>query len=169
MKAKRKRQSEASIAATADVWEDREGKARPTPERRAKGQFRLIDGDDAGVTVAVDQCATMLDWLSARHRITPEQHAAGIMLTGLLDRTRLGSRGRSCLDFSPVGHDGDEISEQAIRDEQERADVYLGVGMASWAELRRVCQDHEKPRDIAKLHIGLDFCATYWGIVDKRR
>ena len=164
MARKKRRAQQTSIAATADVWVDRDGKARPTPERRAKGMFRLIDGEDAGVTVAVDQCTTMLDWLALRGHITGDQAQAGLMLAGLLDRTRLVGQGRSCLDFSPVGHDGDEVSERQMRDEQDRAEVYLGCGTYTWAELRRVCQDGLRPTDMDRLRTGLDFCAKFWGI-----
>ncbi|WRH62056.1 MAG: hypothetical protein RSE12_17040 [Fuscovulum sp.] len=158
------KKSQTSIAATADVWEDRDGKARPTAERRAKGMFRLVDGDDAGVTVAVDQCATMLDWLALRGMIDGDQAAAGLLLAGLLERTRLVGQGRSCLNFDPVGRDGDEISPQAVEDERDRAEIYIGVGMAAWAELRRVCQDGQGPRDLDKLRYGLDHCVKFWRI-----
>lgn len=168
MKPKRK-QKQTSIAVSADIWSPRDGKDRPTEERRSKGAFVLRDTEDAGVTVAVDEQATMLDALHRKGVIDGDQLQAGVSLAMLFHRTRLGAAGRSCLDFSPVGYDDSEPSHQELRDAQERAEIYLGVGMFTWAELRRVCQEGQRVRDAKRLRDGLDFCAQYWGIVDRRR
>lgn len=167
-KARRAKQAQ-SIAVAADIWQARDGKDRPTDERRNKGAFVLRDTEDAGVTVAVDEQATMLDALHRKGIIDGDQLQAGVSLAMLLHRTRLGSPGRSCLDFSPVGYDDSEPTHQELRDVQERAEIYLGVGMFTWAEMQRVCQEGQKPRDVKRLRDGLDFCAQYWGIVDRRR
>ena len=170
MKPKRKKTKPvASIAVAADIWTPREGKDRPTEERRSKGVFVLRDTEDAGVTVAVDECATMLDELHSKGIINGDQLQAGVSLAMLLERTRLGGAGRSCLDFSPVGYDDSEPSHQELRDAQERQEIYLGVGMFTFAELRRVCHENQRMRDKQRLTDGLDFCAKYWGIVDKGR
>ena len=153
-----------SAAVEAAIWTDRDGKARPTPERKAKGDFVLRDGDDAGVTVAVDQTVTELDRLRNRGVITPDQAQGGHDFAALLDRTRLTSPGRSCLNFDPVGYDGgDTQSHSAERDAQERAEIYLACGVATFAELRSVCCDMHPPRSLIRLRSGLSLCAKFWG------
>ena len=156
-----------SIAAAAEIWEPREGKERPTPERRAKGAFVLRDTEDAGVTVAVDEGATELDRLALRGTITEDQRQAGHDLAQVLHRTRLTSSGRSCIDMTPVGHQSLEDSDddwQAKRDEQQRQAVYLRCrGPWVWPELIRVCRDDEPVRDVASLRSGLDVAMKVFG------
>lgn len=65
-KMKRIERERLRIAAAAEIWEDREGKARPTPQRKLKGVFSLSDGDDAGVSVASDSASCTLDALAVR-------------------------------------------------------------------------------------------------------
>ncbi len=162
-KARRAQRKAQSIAAAADVWTDREGKARPTPERRMKGAFVLRDTEDAGVTVAVDEGATVLDRLASRGIITRAQCDGGHDFARLMERTRLTAKGRSCLDFSPVGYDSGNGNEwQEIRDNQDRDELYLGCGMATWAELRRVCCDDLPPRSLDRLRAGLSLCEAFW-------
>lgn len=164
IKAEAKRQS---AAVEANNWADREGKARPTPERLRKGDFVLRDGEDAGVTFAVDQSVTELDRLRKSGIITPDQSQGGHDFAALMDRTRLTSPGRSCLNFDPVGYDGDAApSHTAERDTRERAEIYMACGVAAFAELRRVCCDHHAPSNIIMLRRGLDTCAKFWGGVD---
>ncbi len=164
--AKRAELARQSAAVAAANWSDRpeSGKARPTPERRAKGRFVLRDTEDAGVTVAVDEAPTMLDRLYAAHVITAHQRDGGLDLAALLRRTRLTSEGRSCLDFTPVATGDDSAPSHAeLRDAQERAEIYLACGMLVFAELRRVCHDHQMPRSLDRLRQGLDICARFWG------
>ena len=164
---------ELSAAVTAENWDDRpeSGKSRPTPQRMAKGVFVLRDGEDAGVTVAVDENATMLDRLCADGVIEPAQRDGGLSLAALLHRTRLTKEGRSCLDFSPVGHDGGgEPTHAELRDSQERAEIYLACGVATFRELRSVCLEGHTPRNINRLRSGLDICARFWdGGLPKRK
>jgi len=164
-KARKARAQEQSRAIAAAQWEPRpdSGKDRPTPERIAKGAFKLVDGEDAGVTVAVDTAATTLDRMAANGIITPEQAQGGHDFAALLDRTRLVSQGRSCLNFEPVGHEDDSPPSHAeLRDQAERREIYLACGMLTFAELRRVCCDGDKPRDLARLKEGLDICVKFW-------
>lgn len=157
-------QKRLSAAAQAENWTDRDGKARPTPERRAKGAFVLRDGEDAGVTVAVDEACTELDRLRRRGILTDEQAQGGHDLAALLERTRLTAPGRSCLDISPVGFDDSEPSHGELRDARERAELYLSCGVLTWRELRRVCHEGLAPRSLIRLREGLDICARYWGL-----
>lgn len=161
-KARRAKKAQ-SIAAAADVWQDRDGKARPTPERRAKGAFVLRDTEDAGVTCAVDEGATTLDRLNLRGIINRDQCQGGHDFAALMERTRMVSSGRSCLDFSPVGFDSGNGNEwQEERDSRDRSELYLACGMLTWAELRRVCCEGQPPRSVERLKAGLDLCARFW-------
>jgi len=169
MKNKQKQKQPSSAAVSAEIWADREGKARPTPERIAKGKFSLRDADDAGVTVAVDEASTPLDVLRIAGVITDIQCQAGHDFAAMMYRTRMVSPGRSCLDFSPVGHDGDnEPSHAELRDSQDRAKLFAKCdGPLVWAELRRVCFEHQPTKHLPSLRSGLDLCAVYWGLQDK--
>lgn len=164
--ARRKRRKTVAAAVAAQIWEDRAGKARPTAERRAKGKFVLRDGDDAGVTVAVDEGVTVLDRLALAGVITEDQRQAGHDLAAVLYRTRLGSTGRSCIDMSPVGYEGDDLEEthQEVRDRQQRAQVFQRCrGPWVWPELVRVCRDDQRPRSIEALRDGLDVAVAVFG------
>lgn len=164
--AKKAELARQSAAVAAANWQDRpdSGKARPTPERRAKGSFVLRDTEDAGVTVAIDEAPTMLDRLHAKHIITASQRDGGLDLAALLRRTMLVSEGRSCLDWTPVATgDDSEPTHAELRDAEERAEIYLACGMVVFAELRRVCHEHQMPRSIDRLRQGLDICARFWG------
>lgn len=168
VKAKRaaRKARKASVAVSAAIWDDREGKARPTAERRAKGAFVLRDGEDAGVTVAVDTAATVLDQLAIAGQITEDQRQAGIDLAMVLHRTRLGSQGRSCIDFSPVGYADDDAQEthQQQRDRQQRMQVYAACnGPWVWPELYRVCGEDRPVRHLESLRAGLDLCIKVFG------
>lgn len=164
--ARRAARKAESAAVAAQIWEDREGKARPTPERLSKGAFVLRDTEDAGVTVAVDEAATMLDRLGRAGVITPEQVQAGHDLAALLERTRLVSGGRSCCDFSPVGHEGNaEPTHGELRDHRERAELHERCGHAVWADLRRVCHEGQRPHSPMRLSEGLTICARFWGLI----
>lgn len=151
-----------SIAARADNWEDREGKARPTPERLSKGRFTLQDTDDAGVTVAVDGAVTELDRLLAAGVINADQCQGGHDFAALMYRTRLVSHGRSCLNFEPVGYEDGTPSHQEIVDSRDRTELYLACGSFTWAELRRVACEDRKMTDAVRLKDGLTLCAKFW-------
>lgn len=152
-----------SAAVSADIWQDRDGKARPTSERRARGSWVLRDGEDAGVTIAVDEHAHVLDQMASKSIITSDQQQAGHDLAALMERTRLVAGGRSCLDFTPVGHEGDaEPTHSELRDAKERRDLYAKIGAGVWAQLRMVCHEGHWPDRINDLRGGLDVAAKYW-------
>ena len=164
-KLRRSKRQEQSAAIIAAQWEPRpeSGKDRPTPERKAKGNFRLVDGEDAGVTVAIDTEATILDRLAAKGIVTQAQAQGGHDFAALIERTRLVSQGRSCLNFEPVGYDDDrEPSHAELRDIEERREIYLACGTITFAEMRRVCCDGQRPSDLRRLREGLDLCVKFW-------
>lgn len=147
-----------------EVWIDRPHKARPTPERLMRGEWRLDDTTAAGVTVAVDQQATELDRLRARGIITPEQCQGGLDLADLLRRTRVTRVGRSCIDFEPVGHDPDEYDDTAeVKALGIRRSLYEKCGPLTWRCLWETCVDEQPPRDVDRLRDGLRICADFFG------
>lgn len=152
----------SSPAVEAGIWDDRDGKARPTAERRAKGAFVLRDGEDAGVTVAVDEAATVLDRLARRGIVTSDQRDAGHDFAALMQRTQLTKQGRSCLNFDPVGYDDSEPTHAEMRDAAERWRLYMACGAEVWREMRRVCCDGEPVRSLDRLRAGLDHCVKMW-------
>ncbi|MCJ8138592.1 hypothetical protein [Falsirhodobacter halotolerans] len=154
---------DASAAVTADIWQDREGKARPTDERRARGAWVLRDGEEAGVTVAVDEHAHVLDQMLAKKLITADQCLAGHDFAALMERTRMVSAGRSCLDFTPVGYEGDnDPTHGELRDASERKVLYAQMGSWVWSEMRMVCHQGFWPDRLDRLREGLDMAAKYW-------
>ena len=165
---KARRRTELSAAVAAENWTDRDGKARPTAQRRRRGVFVLRDGDDAGVAIAVDMGATMLDQLLIATLITDVQCHAGHDLAALLERTRLGSTMKSCLDFTPVGYEGErEPTYGELRDVAERAQLQRACGLAIWALLRSVCQEQRGPgemHNLRKLRAGRDVAVRFWSL-----
>lgn len=153
-----------SPAVAAEIWRPREGKDRPTEERRRRSVFALRDTEDAGVTVAVDLEATLLDRLQQRGVISADQCQGGLDFAALMARTRLGAAPRSCLDWGPLGYDSGEVSAAELRDAEDKAELYLACGSLTWAELRRVCVEGALPKDLGRLRQGLDLCARFWGL-----
>jgi len=162
---RQQRKRDARREAVRAIWDDREHQARPTRERVSHGVFSLGETEAAGVRYARDHTSTELDWLYHRGTITADQLQGGMDFADLLRRTRLVSQGRSCMNFDPVGHDGDDDTptSQELRDDQDRRELYLACGTWTWAELRRVCDEERAPTDIDRLRAGLDLCAKFWG------
>ena len=160
---KRGMKDATSAAVTADIWQDREGKARPAEERRRQGSWVLRDGEDAGVTMAVDEHAHVLDQLAAKGIIDSDQCQAGHDFAMLMERTRLVAGGRSCLNMDPVGHEGDaEPTHSELREADERRDLNKRMGSWVWSEMRMVCHQGFWPDRLDGLHEGLDVAAKYW-------
>lgn len=160
------RMAEEARQAEIRRWQPREGRDRPTDERRAKGVFALRDTEDAGVTVAVDEGGTEIDRLAARGLITEDQRQAGHDLAAVLYRTGAAPAGRSCLDVTPRGHpDGDaEETHHEARDRQQRQQVWIKCrGSWVWPELVRVCGHDEPVRHLESLRAGLDVCSRVFG------
>lgn len=173
-KAEAKRQKLAErdkqdAAAKAEIWDDRDGKARPTPQRRLKGVFSLRDAEDAGVSVAVDQASGTIDRLAHVRVITSRQREAGHIFEEVV-RGSIGSpAGRSCVDFSPVGYDGDEADDESAQRAQSR-----------WRSLRRmlppkqrqecmaVCWQGQLPRSIGLLREALTVVGDWAGLEQER-
>lgn len=162
---RRKDREQLKLAAAAEIWDDRPDKARPTPQRRLKGVFSLRDSDDrAGVAVAVDAAGCVIDALAQRGVITERQREAG---HGFEDAARgaLGSpAGRSCVDFSPVGHDGDSDDEDAAAARKRWDSLRRMISPQDRKECLSVCWEGFRPASIDRLRRGLDATADWMGL-----
>lgn len=151
----------------SDNWQDRDDNRRPTPERLAKGTFELRDSEDAGQRFAVDTSGDTLGRLLASGHITPRQEEAGRCFERVA-RPVLGSPSqRSCLDFAPVGYDGDEPTDDEIRAQREWRTWCTMFNYPTWLELIRVCWENELPRNMATLRVGLDIAGDLAGLANE--
>ena len=167
-KERRKQKQEDMARARAEIWEDRDGKARPTEHRRRHGAFRLRDTEDAGVTVAVDEQATILDKMEALGTITKRQCQAGHMFNEVA-RAVIGSPSqRSCLDFSPVGHDGDDESPDAIRAASEWRSLRACLTSGQRNQCLRVCWQDLGPDSYHCMILGLNAVADFFKLEKER-
>lgn len=165
---KRAERDRLRIAAAAEIWEDREGKARPTPERIRKGVFRLREGDLAGVSIAVAEVESIVDALAAKGLLTPRQREAG---HGVEDVARgvLGSpSGRSCCDMTPVGYDGDEDDEGAAHAAARWNSLRRMLHPADRRECIAVCWERRRPSSLDRLRRGLDAAGDWLGLAKDR-
>ncbi|MDF3904684.1 hypothetical protein [Paracoccus sp. AS002] len=168
-KLKRAEREKLRIAAAAEIWDDREGKARPTPQRRLKGVFSLRDADEAGVSVAVDSASCVIDALAERGVITARQCEAGHIFEAAA-RGALGSpAGRSCVDFSPVGHDGDGDDEETVRANKRWSSLRRMIRPDDRREMMAVCWQNAKPQRLEQLRRGLDATADWAGLEPERK
>lgn len=153
----------------AEIWDDREGKARPTPQRLLKGVFSLRDAEDAGVSVAVDCMSCVIDRLAETGTITARQREAGHIFESAA-RGALGSpAGRSCVDFSPVGYDGDDDDEDAARANKRWSSLRRMIRPDDRREMMAVCWQNAKPQRLEQLRRGLDATADWAGLEPERK
>jgi len=147
----------------ADAWEPRPGrKDRPTPERRMKGKWGLLDTEDAGVRHAKDFEAHPIDSLEHRGVISNQQASAGRDFEALYRAAIQTPQTRdSCLTWQPKGYESDDGNFAAV---EARRELYLFLGVARDRFLRRVCVDHQepKPRDIGILRECLNECVRFF-------
>lgn len=167
---RRPRAMRARRAEQIEQWADQPGRARPTPERRKRGGYRLVAGEDAGIRVAYDERSTPIRDAYASGKLTARQLDAGEKFEELY-RVVMGSPGpRSCLDWSPRGHSESEPEYAARAWAEWKA---LGRSMSSEvaAVMFKVCCMHEPTRRRCEsrkrwrmLCEGLDAAADYWGL-----
>lgn len=161
---RRKQKQQDDQNARIENWTDREGKARPTPQRIRKGVFSLRDGEDAGVTIAVDAASCVIDALAARQVITARQREAGHIFEEVA-RGAVGSpAGRSCVDFSPVGYEGDHDDEDTVRAQKRWNSLRRMMRPQDRQECMAVCWQRAQPRSIHILRSALDVVADWAGL-----
>ena len=115
---------------------------------------------------------TGVRYLSAVDRLTaagvlPDSAPAAAEDYARLARAVRGSPAqRSCLDFSPVGHDGEHEDPAAARDWRDWREVQRRMGMLADAELSRLLWEQDgdgRVRDLGALRQGLQVVAEYFG------
>lgn len=170
-----KAKQEQKRAELAHQWEDREGNARPTPERKARTVMRLVDGADAGVKIAYDDQSTPLRDCFVQGKIDEHHVTAGERFEALC-RANMGSPSpRSCLDWSPKGHD-ETVTEYAVRARQALTEATHVLGLETSTVLMDVCYFHKgtgprRPdaRRWSRFVTGLNALAVLWGLTSNRR
>ena len=147
-------------------WEDRPGNARPTPERLAKGTFKLVDAEDAGVKTAVNQDdqISVIQRLAESEVITGRQGEAGDKFRDLHDRFWPQTSPRTCLNIDPVGHESLEDSDEEVRVHAAWRELAGVIPKPEMTELKRVCVAGYPPSDIDRLRMALDLCAEFFRI-----
>ena len=128
-----------------DAWQPvANRKDRPTPERRKKGEWVLLETEDAGIRHAKDVAAHPIDDLERRGVISGDQASAGRDFEALVRAaTETDGVRDSCLTWQPKGYASDDGNVEAVRDRRE---LYLFLGVVRDRMLRRVCVDHVPPR-----------------------
>lgn len=129
---------------------------RPTPEREAKGQFRMPSGRGKQRLPAVDEHHDTVARLHAAGLLSDAQETAARDWNALKQdvRAEMGiSQGRSCLDISPVGHDSHDGNPE-IMQRWRRVEAELGP-------LKTGCLDYtavlgHPPRNLPLLRAALD-------------
>ena len=102
---------------------------RPTPEREAKGRFRMPSGRGKQRLPAIDEHHDTIAKLHNAKLLSDSQEAAARDWQALKAEVRaeLGVRGsRSCLDISPAGHDSDDGNPEVMR-RWRRIEAELGA------------------------------------------
>lgn len=124
-------------ASAQAVTEPRNEAIRPTPERRAKGSFRMPKGQLRHTMPAHDEAHDTIAKLHRAGLISDAQESSARDWQRLKAdvRAELGiNQGRSCLDISPIGHDDSEGDPELMARWRE-IEAELGswkVGCLDW-------------------------------------
>lgn len=107
-----------------------------------------------------------IDALVAAGALPDTAHSAAEDYARLARAVRGSPAQRSCLDFSPVGHEGEDEDPQAARDWRDWREVQRRMGMRADAELSRLLWEQDgdgRVRDLGALRHGLQVVAEYFG------
>lgn len=129
---------------------------RPTPEREAKGQFRMPSGRGKQRLPAVDEHHDTVARLHHAKLLSDEQEAAARDWQDLKSdvRSELGiNQGRSCLDISPVGHDSHDGNPEVMQ-RWRRVEAELGPWKTGCLDYTAVLG--HPPRNLPLLRAALD-------------
>ena len=132
---------------------------RPTPEREAKGQFRMPSGRGKQRLPAVDEHHDTVARLHAAGLLSDAQETAARDWNALKQdvRAEMGiSQGRSCLDISPVGHDSHDGNPEIM---QRWRRVEAELGPCKTGALDYTCVFGHPPRNLPLLRAALNLFA----------
>lgn len=154
--------------------QDRQGQARPTPERIAKGSYRVGETSRAGIRFVMDEDATPIRAAHRRGKLTRRQVDAAEAYEE--HHTSVWGRGgsRDCLDTSPRGGASHESDSQQMRwaSANRRLNALMALMDAKVAKvLFDVCVNQEAIGDCRPTYkryqhlvLGLDICADFYKI-----
>lgn len=146
-------------------WTPREGLDRPSPERQARGVYRLVDTEDAGISHAFDQASCPIDRLHHEGVIDSHQRDAAIKFEELARSMRGGPGQRSCLNMEPIGYDADYDGDPEA--EQEWKQVRKELAPSFFKVVDAVCYQHRNVApgtNMMRLKVGLQHLVVYWGL-----
>lgn len=132
---------------------------RPTPEREAKGRFRMPSGRGKQRLPAIDEHHDTIAKLHIAKLLSDSQEAAARDWQALKAdvRAELGiSQGRSCLDISPVGHDSHDGNPEVM---QRWRRVEAELGPWKTGALDYTCVLGHPPRNLPLLRAALNLFA----------
>lgn len=148
----------------AQTWTPRpeKEKDRPTPERKAMGEWTWVTTQKAGGKAAKDMASHPIDRLEWAGVISNEQASAGRDFENLT-RSATQSPGvrDSCTLWEPKGFESDDGNVSAVNRHRELCRM---LGMLRDRRLRWVCveQNHPKPQEIGQLREDLNECARFF-------
>lgn len=161
-------------AKRVNEMQDRPGQARPTPERIAKGSYRVGETSRAGICFAVDEDATPVRAAYRRGKLTKRQVDAAEAYEE--HHTFVWGRGgsRDCLDTSPRGgtSHGSDSQQMRCASANRRLTALMTRMDAKVARvLFDVCVRQEAIGDCRPTYkryqhlvLGLDICADFYNI-----
>lgn len=160
----RKSRARKKPSESATQWEDRPeaGKARPTPERLSRGDWRLVDSEIAGHKTAIDASAHPIEALEYAEVLTSDQASAARDWESLYRAaSETGGIRDSTTLWEPKGYESDDGPVNAV---QERRELYLALGTYSDQLLREIILTPRRPKrnEIERLRIALDACCIFW-------
>ena len=145
------------------TWESREGRDRPTPERKAKATtWVFVMTEEAGVKAARDVSGNPIDRMQHTGVLDNDQASAARDFEQLYRAASEAPPSRdSTQTWEPKGHDSTDGPVEAARDRKE---LYLALGMHRDQLLRKVCVRHEepKPNEIGPLREALNECVRFF-------
>lgn len=142
-------------------WADREGNARPTPERREKSpDWILADAEDAGTSYALDQSASPI--LAARHsqQIDDLQWDAAERYAEIARAAKGSPNQRSCLNIDPIGY-GEDGNEEA---QEKYNELRRDMSFVCWREVDNVVWRENEIEHLEVLRAGLSEIVNILGL-----
>jgi hypothetical protein len=119
-------------------------KERPTAERMMRGKWRLGETIDAGIKVAIDDGAHILDAMRHEGLISSEQHQAGFAFEELYrSQCEIPQARDSTTIWEPKGFASDD---GPVEERRRYKEVSRALGMIHESRLIWACVHHNPPK-----------------------
>ena len=146
---KLKRREERKADEHEQTWTPREGKDRPTPERRKRGQWAFVTTEDAGGKAARDMHAHPIDRLEHAGVISNDQASAARDFEDLYRACmEVGGTRDSTTIWEPQGHDS---TDGPVEAKERYRELCRQIGIVRENALRQVCVFGYEPRRAAEI------------------